>query len=230
MYRRGMVTSTAFISAKLPRAALTDSSSIQATTSLSNNRAAQRPPDFFPETKSLRSALRCRPGIDASGVCNLDRKARRDCARDRARYLKQGRSIRDCAARTPRGASSFRYNLRLLPVTLPLPADGSRQEFGTCRHRGEVVPVLGIARSLQAVDEKRRAGVLHSAASAQRNRNAAHGARISAHADGRADPLSPHARRQYLVAGRNRSRRNRDPDRRRKSAQGGGNIAPRAGP
>src|SRR6266566_5935402 len=127
MYRRGMVTSTAFISAKLPRAALTDSSSIQATTSLSNNRAAQRPPDFFPDTKSLRSALRCRPLTPAESAILLEKLGA--IARDRARYLKQGRSIRDCAARTPRGASSFRYNLRLLPVKLPLSADGSRQEF-----------------------------------------------------------------------------------------------------
>src|SRR3984893_5040146 len=63
-----MVTSTAFISAKLPRAALTDNSLIQATTSLSNDRAAQGPPDFFPETKhDYRYATRCRNAPDRSG-------------------------------------------------------------------------------------------------------------------------------------------------------------------
>ncbi len=52
-------------------------------------------------------------------------------------------------------------------------------------------------------DGHRRAGtgsscLLHHAAAAQCNRHAAHGARVPADADGRAYPLSPHARRQTL--------------------------------
>ena len=55
--------------------------------------------------------------------------------------------------------------------------------------------------------EGRRSGVLHPASAAERHRHAAHGARVPAHADGRADPLPPHARRQHAVAGGHRSRR-----------------------
>ena len=73
----------------------------------------------------------------------------------------------------------------------------------------------------------RAARLLHPAAAAQRHRHAAHGARVPADADGRADPLPPHARLQHQLGGRHRPRRHRDADRGRAPARGRGQDAPR---
>ncbi len=72
--------------------------------------------------------------------------------------------------------------------------------------------------------------VLHPASAAERHRHAAHGPRVPADADGRADPLSPDARRQHAVAGRHRPRRHRDADRRRAATEGAGQDASRSRP
>ena len=72
--------------------------------------------------------------------------------------------------------------------------------------------------------------LLHPAAAAQRHRHAAHGARVPAHADGRAHALSPHARLQHAVAARHRPRRHRHADRRRAPARSAGRVAARHRP
>ena len=75
-----------------------------------------------------------------------------------------------------------------------------------------------------------RAAVLHSAAAAQRHRHAAHGPRVPADADGRADALPPDARLRYAVAARHRPCRHRHTDRRRKPAARRRDFAARSRP
>src|SRR5207249_6690408 len=108
-------------------------------------------------------------------------------------------------------------------------SDGTTQELRPTRDRTEVVPVLGIARHVQAVHEARRSGILHSVAAAKRHWNASYGARVPAHVDGCADSLSPHARRQYALAAWHRPRRYRHADRGRESVAQRGTIASRYG-
>ncbi len=75
-----------------------------------------------------------------------------------------------------------------------------------------------------------RDAVLHRAAAAERHRHAAHGPRVPANADGRADPLAPDERRQHALAGGHRPCGDRHADRRRAAAQGGRRVTARARP
>ena len=70
----------------------------------------------------------------------------------------------------------------------------------------------------------------HRHPAAERHRHAAHGPRVPAHADGRADPLSPHGGRQHAVAAGHRPRRHRDADGRRAPAQRRRHAPPRPRP
>ena len=63
------------------------------------------------------------------------------------------------------------------------------------------------------------APLLHRHSAAQRNGHAAPGPCVSAHADGHAHALSPHARRRHAVAAGHRPRRHRDADGRGAPAQ-----------
>ena len=67
--------------------------------------------------------------------------------------------------------------------------------------------------------------LLHRHPAAECDRHAAHGARVPAHADGRADPLASHGRRRHALAARHRSRRHRHADGRRAPAQRRGHVA-----
>ena len=87
---------------------------------------------------------------------------------------------------------------------------------------------MGVARLFRALRRSGRAGLLHPAAAAQRHRHPAHGARVPADADGRADPLSPHARLRHQLGGRHRPRRHRHADRGRAPARGRGQDPPRS--
>ena len=124
-----------------------------------------------------------------------------------------------------------RYNSRFKLTRLaPLLAHASRQDLRAARDRAEVVSLLGIAGALQPVVARRCSRVLHPAAAAERDRDAAHGARVPADADGLAHSLAPDARRQHAVAARYRSRRHRHPDRGRESAARRRHDAARAWP
>ena len=68
--------------------------------------------------------------------------------------------------------------------------------------------------------------LLHHDPAAQRHRHPAHGSRLPAHAHGRADPLSPHARFPGAVAAGHRPRRHRHADGRGAAAQCRGPQAP----
>ena len=101
--------------------------------------------------------------------------------------------------------------------------DGTRQELRAPRDRGALVSAVGSARAISSRSmTPGRARVLHPAAAAERHRHAAHGPRVPADADGRADPLPPHARLQHALAARHRPRRHRHADRGRAPAQGAG--------
>ena len=145
------------------------------------------------------------------------------CCRS-SRRGRSGSPWGSCAERsTPaRARSRFRYNFKSLATAAPTrrAVHGTRQKLRTARHRGEVVSVLGIQRPLQGHDAAGRRAVLHPAAAAERDRHAAHGPRVPAHADGPHDPLPPDARRQHAVAGGHRSRGHRHADRRRAAVEG----------
>ena len=91
-------------------------------------------------------------------------------------------------------------------------------------------PLWERKRRLRADARPGQALVLHPAAAAQRDRHAAHGARVPAHDHGRADALPPHARRQHAVGAGHRPRRHRDADRRRAPAAGRRPEPPRPRP
>ena len=68
------------------------------------------------------------------------------------------------------------------------------------------------SRRLLCARRRGAAALLHRDPAAERHRHAAHGPRVPAHADGRADPLPPHARRPHAVAAGHRPRRHRHAD------------------
>ena len=95
-------------------------------------------------------------------------------------------------------------------------------------HRAKSKPAstsVGNPRALSRRVETAR--LLHHAAAAERHRHAAHGARVPAHAHGRAHALAPHARRRDAVAAGHGSRRHRHADGGRAPARRRGQ-APRA--
>ena len=89
---------------------------------------------------------------------------------------------------------------------------------------------MGAARLFRAFGGRRATGLLRPAAAAQCDRHPAHGARVSADADGHAGALPPHARIQYQLGGRHRPCRHRDPDRGRTPDAGRRQDPPRPRP
>ena len=137
------------------------------------------------------------------------------------------------AARRQAGRQRFKQYraLGVEPVThQPAAARGlNGQELLAGRHRAALVCALGVARRLCSA--RRGPGrLLHHDPAAERHRHAPHGARVPGHDHGRADALSPHARRVDAVAAGHRSCRHRHADGRRAAAQRRGQAAHRPQP
>ena len=162
-----------------------------------------------------RYAIACRP--DGGSHCNAS--------------LRRPRTSRKC----PRCVSTSPRRPTISAIIQALVTDhrgssrssssihGTRQKLRTAAIEAKWYPMWESRGYFKPSWKDGRAAVLHPAAAAERHRHAAHGSRVPAHDDGRADSLAPDARLQHAVAARHRSRRHRDADRRREPAE-----APRA--
>ena len=136
--------------------------------------------------RAPRARVQRRPEADRPALLQQRRRAevRSGLSGPRAQVARRRAAGARRRDRGRRGRRAFRYNFRFCRPCRPSGAarrHGTRQKLRTPRHRGEVVPALGVARLLQA--DARDAGapaLLHPASAAQRDRHAAHGPRVPA--------------------------------------------------